>query len=162
MQHCGGREGGTEGRREGRSCKVQMKEDCHSELSWERKAGMRVRQAGFVFLPFSFFFSSVGRSRSSRRRPLRSRQALRASWTSGHRVESPVSPCSAAAPEASASSFSKSNFVFGVSDDMRRRSYTGESSLGSVRLVLLCFYSTSIMFILQRGPGCKINWYEKT
>lgn len=40
--------------------------------------------------------------------------------------------------------------------------FRNRSSLGSVRLVLLCFYSTSIMFILQQGPGCKINWYEKT
>lgn len=25
---------------------MQMKEDCHSELSWEHKAGMHVRRAG--------------------------------------------------------------------------------------------------------------------
>lgn len=29
---------------------VQMKEDCHSELSWEREAGMRVQQAGLFLL----------------------------------------------------------------------------------------------------------------
>lgn len=35
----------------GGDCKVQMKEDCHSELSWEHEAGRRVRQAvSFLFL----------------------------------------------------------------------------------------------------------------
>lgn len=79
-----------------------MKEDCHSELSWERKAGRRVRQTGLFF---SHCEKEPEFTAAASEEPPGSQGVLDKRPLS--RV--PSEPLSAAALQASTSSVSKSN-----------------------------------------------------